>query len=111
MKPPLGVTVLVVLTWPRGERVLAPNYHGLLWGRRLPIRPLPRVARSEITTSQLLRRTLDVGVGSGGGTAGRTGRRLRLGFRGVTRGPKVSVVSPAPDAGTVRSPLNLETEV
>ena len=32
---------------------------------------------------------------------------LKLGFRGVTRGPRVLVVSPAPDAGVVRSPLNL----
>jgi len=32
---------------------------------------------------------------------------LKLGFRGVTRGPRVLVVSPAPDAGMVRSPLNL----
>jgi hypothetical protein len=30
-----------------------------------------------------------------------------LGVRGVTRGPTVSVVSPAPDAGAVRSPLRL----
>jgi hypothetical protein len=36
------------------------------------------------------------------------GVALELGFRGVTRGPKVSVLSPAPDAGTIRSPLNLE---
>jgi hypothetical protein len=28
-------------------------------------------------------------------------------MRGVTRGPKILVVSPAPDAGLVRSPLNL----
>lgn len=32
---------------------------------------------------------------------------LKLGFRGVTRAPRVLVVSPAPDAGLVRSPLNL----
>jgi hypothetical protein len=31
----------------------------------------------------------------------------RLGVRGVTRGPMVSVVSPAPDAGAVKSPLRL----
>ncbi len=31
---------------------------------------------------------------------------LELGVRGVTRGPKVLVVSPALGAGTVRSPLN-----
>src|SRR5713226_2854326 len=35
------------------------------------------------------------------------GINLKLGFRGVSRGPKVLVVSPAPDAGLVRSPLNL----
>src|SRR5262245_419309 len=35
------------------------------------------------------------------------GVNLELGFRGVTRGPRVLVVSPAPDAGIVRSPLNL----
>jgi hypothetical protein len=35
------------------------------------------------------------------------GADLTLGFRGVTRGPKVLVVSPAPDAGMVRSPLKL----
>ena len=31
----------------------------------------------------------------------------KLGFRGVTRAPKILVLSPAPDAGMVRSPLNL----
>jgi hypothetical protein len=31
----------------------------------------------------------------------------QVGARGVTRGPKVLVVSPAPDAGLVRSPLDL----
>jgi hypothetical protein len=31
----------------------------------------------------------------------------QLGVRGVTRGPKVLVLSPAPDAGLVRSPLDL----
>ncbi len=30
-----------------------------------------------------------------------------LTFRGVTRGPKVQLVSPAPGSGTVTSPLNL----
>jgi hypothetical protein len=35
------------------------------------------------------------------------GVNLRLGFRGVTRGPRVLVLSPALDAGMVRSPLNL----
>ena len=35
------------------------------------------------------------------------GVNLKLGFRGVTRGPKILVLSPAPDAGMVRSPLNL----
>jgi hypothetical protein len=32
----------------------------------------------------------------------------QLEFRGVTRGPKILVLSPAPDAGAVRSPVNLE---
>jgi hypothetical protein len=31
----------------------------------------------------------------------------QLSMRGVTRAPKILVVSPAPDAGLVRSPLNL----
>jgi hypothetical protein len=31
-----------------------------------------------------------------------------LTFRGVTRGPKVQILSPAPGAGTVTSPLNLK---
>ncbi len=31
-----------------------------------------------------------------------------LTFRGVTRGPKVQIVSPAPGAGTVTSPLSLK---
>jgi hypothetical protein len=31
----------------------------------------------------------------------------REGMRGVTRGPKVLVLSPAPDAGVVSSPMNL----
>jgi hypothetical protein len=31
----------------------------------------------------------------------------QLDRRGVTRGPKILVLSPAPDAGVVRSPLNL----
>jgi hypothetical protein len=35
------------------------------------------------------------------------GAAHELGVRGVTRGPMVSVVSPAPDAGAVRSPLRL----
>jgi hypothetical protein len=35
------------------------------------------------------------------------GVNLKLGFRGVTRAPKILVLSPAPDAGMVRSPLNL----
>jgi hypothetical protein len=35
------------------------------------------------------------------------GLDLNLGFRGVTRGPKVVVVSPAPDAGMVHSPFKL----
>jgi hypothetical protein len=35
------------------------------------------------------------------------GPNQRPGFRGVIRGPKVLVVSPAPDAGTVKSPLKL----
>jgi hypothetical protein len=35
------------------------------------------------------------------------GVNLKLGLRGVTRGPKILVISPAPDAGMVRSPLNL----
>jgi hypothetical protein len=30
-----------------------------------------------------------------------------LGARGVSRGPKVQVLSPAPDAGVIRSPLDL----
>jgi hypothetical protein len=33
--------------------------------------------------------------------------KWKLGFRGVSRGPNVQVISPAPDAGLVRSPLNL----
>jgi hypothetical protein len=35
------------------------------------------------------------------------GAAHELGVRGVTRGPMVSVVFPAPDAGAVRSPLRL----
>src|SRR5437764_12475690 len=35
------------------------------------------------------------------------GANLELNRRAITRGPKVIVISPAPDAGTVRSPLNL----
>jgi hypothetical protein len=35
------------------------------------------------------------------------GLNLNLDVRGVTRGPKVVVISPAPGAGTVKSPLNL----
>jgi hypothetical protein len=31
----------------------------------------------------------------------------QLGMRGVTRGPRVLVLSPAPDAGLVKSPMNL----
>jgi hypothetical protein len=31
----------------------------------------------------------------------------QLDRRGVTRGPKIRIISPAPDAGVVRSPLNL----
>jgi hypothetical protein len=31
----------------------------------------------------------------------------QLDRRGVTRGPKIRVLSPAPDAGVIRSPLNL----
>lgn len=31
----------------------------------------------------------------------------QLGVRGVSRGPKILVLSPAPDAGLVRSPLDL----
>jgi hypothetical protein len=33
-----------------------------------------------------------------------------LTFRGVTRGPKVKIVSPAPGAGTVTSPLSLKLQ-
>jgi hypothetical protein len=35
------------------------------------------------------------------------GANFQLGFRGVTRGPKVLIISPAPDAGAVGSPLDL----
>jgi hypothetical protein len=35
------------------------------------------------------------------------GAAHELGVRGVTRGPMMSVVSPAPDAGAVKSPLRL----
>jgi hypothetical protein len=35
------------------------------------------------------------------------GAAHQLGVRGVTRGPMVLVVSPAPDAGAVRSPMRL----
>jgi hypothetical protein len=35
------------------------------------------------------------------------GVNVSLGLRGVTRGPKVEVLSPAPDAGQVTSPLDL----
>jgi hypothetical protein len=35
-----------------------------------------------------------------------TGAR-QLDMRGITRGPKILVLSPAPDAGVVRSPVNL----
>src|SRR5262245_32630885 len=35
------------------------------------------------------------------------GVNLKLGFRGVTRGPKIVLLSPAPDGALVRSPLNL----
>jgi hypothetical protein len=35
------------------------------------------------------------------------GVNLELNRRAITRGPKVVVISPAPNAGTVRSPLNL----
>ena len=35
------------------------------------------------------------------------GAKLNLGLRGVTRGPKIVVMSPAPGAGQVRSPFNL----
>jgi hypothetical protein len=35
------------------------------------------------------------------------GTTLNLSIRGVSRGPKVAVISPAPDAGTVRSPFHL----
>jgi hypothetical protein len=35
------------------------------------------------------------------------GINVKLGFRGVPRAPNVLVVSPAPDAGLVRSPLKL----
>jgi hypothetical protein len=31
----------------------------------------------------------------------------QLDMRGITRGPKILVLSPAPDAGVVRSPVNL----
>jgi hypothetical protein len=31
----------------------------------------------------------------------------QLDMRGITRGPKIHVLSPAPDAGVVRSPVNL----
>jgi hypothetical protein len=33
-----------------------------------------------------------------------------LTFRGVTRGPKIKIVSPAPGAGTVTSPVNLRLQ-
>ena len=35
------------------------------------------------------------------------GANAKLGLRGVTRAPKVLVIAPAPDAGVVRSPLDL----
>jgi len=35
------------------------------------------------------------------------GANLELNRRAITRGPKVVVISPAPDAGVVRSPLKL----
>jgi hypothetical protein len=35
------------------------------------------------------------------------GVNIQLGLRGVSRGPKIQVLAPAPDAGQVRSPLHL----
>jgi hypothetical protein len=54
-----------------------------------------RVAAMELITAQEAALPNAVGV------------NIELGLRGVTRGPRVLVISPAPDAGVVRSPLNL----